>query len=136
MGAPNYAGAMSSAQGPAAESDVSVRGSGSGVRFAAIAALGGAAAALVAALVVALSAAQALTLLGIPDPGPLTTYGLPAVRAVADFAAALTVGSLLFAAFFVPPQGSGVLDVGGIGRCGGPGTRRWCGRVRRLCWCR
>ncbi|MFC3432791.1 cytochrome c oxidase assembly protein [Nocardia seriolae] len=125
---------MSSAQGPAAESDVSVRGSGSGVRFAAIAALGGAAAALVAALVVALSAAQALTLLGIPDPGPLTTYGLPAVRAVADFAAALTVGSLLFAAFFVPPQGSGVLDVGGYRalRRAGNAALVWAGAAALL----
>lgn len=68
---------------------------------------------MVAAIVVGLSAAQALTLLGIPDPGPLTTYGLPAVRAVADLSAALTIGSLLFAAFLVPPQKDGLLDVGG-----------------------
>ena len=70
-------------------------------------------AALVAAMVVGLSAAEALTLLGIPDPGPLTTYGLPAVRALADLFAALTVGSLLFAAFLMPPQRNGLLDVGG-----------------------
>lgn len=70
-------------------------------------------AALVAAMVVALSAAEALTLLGIPDPGPLTTYGLPAVRALSDLFAALTVGSLLFAAFLMPPQRNGLLDVGG-----------------------
>ncbi|GAA5072394.1 cytochrome c oxidase assembly protein [Nocardia iowensis] len=76
-------------------------------------ALAGAIAAVVAALVVALSAAQALSLLGIPDPGSLTTYGLPAVRALADLSAALTVGSLLFAAFLVPPQSNGLLDVGG-----------------------
>ncbi|RMI32787.1 cytochrome c oxidase assembly protein [Nocardia stercoris] len=68
---------------------------------------------IVAPLVVGLSAAQALTLLGIPDPGPLTTYGLPAVRAVADLAGALTVGSLLFAAFLVPAQSDGLLGVGG-----------------------
>lgn len=70
-------------------------------------------AAVVAALVVGLSAEQALSLLGIPDPGPLTTYGLPAVRALADLFAALTVGALLFAAFLIPPQRSGLLDVGG-----------------------
>lgn len=70
-------------------------------------------AAAAAALVVGLSAEQALSLLGIPDPGPLTTYGLPAVRALADLFAALTVGSLLFAAFLVPPQRNGLLDVGG-----------------------
>ncbi|WP_422615789.1 cytochrome c oxidase assembly protein [Nocardia jejuensis] len=79
-----------------------------------MAALGVATAAVVAALVVGLSASQALSLLGIPDPGPMTTYGLPAARAVADLAAALTVGSLVFAAFFVPPQADGLLDVGGF----------------------
>ncbi|WP_040794971.1 cytochrome c oxidase assembly protein [Nocardia higoensis] len=82
-------------------------------RFAAVTVVYGAVAAVTAALVVGLSAAQALSLLGIPDPGTLTTYGLPAVRALADLAAALTVGSLLFAAFLVPPQGNGLLDAGG-----------------------
>lgn len=70
-------------------------------------------AAIVASLVVGLSAAQALVLLGIPDPGALTTYGLPAVRAVSEVATVITIGSLFFAAFLVPPQKSGVLDVGG-----------------------
>ncbi|NLU63114.1 bifunctional copper resistance protein CopD/cytochrome c oxidase assembly protein [Rhodococcus sp. HNM0563] len=70
-------------------------------------------AAIVAAIVVGLSAAQALVLLGIPDPGPLTTYGLPMVRAVSEIATVLTIGSLFFAAFLVPPQANGVLDVGG-----------------------
>ncbi|MET8776550.1 cytochrome c oxidase assembly protein [Nocardia sp. NPDC004654] len=81
--------------------------------FAAVTVFAGAIAAVVAALVVGLSAAQALSLLGIPDPGPLTTYGLPALRALADLFAALTVGSLLFTAFLVPPQSDGLLDVGG-----------------------
>ncbi|MCD2109970.1 MULTISPECIES: cytochrome c oxidase assembly protein [Rhodococcus] len=70
-------------------------------------------AALVAAFAVGLSAAQALVLLGIPDPGPLTTYGLPAVRAISEIATVITIGSLFFAAFLVPPQRGGVLDVGG-----------------------
>lgn len=69
--------------------------------------------AIVAAIVVGLSASQALVLLGIPDPGPLTTYGLPAVRGIAEIAAVVTIGSLFFAAFLVPPQRSGVLDVDG-----------------------
>ncbi|MDJ0114501.1 copper resistance protein CopD, partial [Rhodococcus erythropolis] len=59
------------------------------------------------------SASQALTLLGIPDPGPITTYGLPAMRALGEIAAVIAIGSLLLAAFFVPPQKSGVLDVDG-----------------------
>lgn len=70
-------------------------------------------ASIVAALVVGLSAAEALVLLGIPDPGALTTYGLPAVRAASEIATVITVGSLFFAAFLVPPQRNGVLDVGG-----------------------
>ncbi|MCQ4118707.1 cytochrome c oxidase assembly protein [Rhodococcus tibetensis] len=80
---------------------------------AALFVVAGLVAGLVAALVVALSAAQALVLLGIPDPGPVTTYGLPALRAVSELAAVVTIGSLLLAAFFVPPQKSGVLDVDG-----------------------
>ncbi|MFI1913680.1 cytochrome c oxidase assembly protein [Nocardia sp. NPDC020380] len=105
---------MSSPQGPAAAQNVQANRGGSPVTFSVVAALGVAFAAVVAAMVVALSASQALTLLGIPDPGPLTTYGLPAVRAIADLSAALTVGSLMFAAFFVPPQADGLLDVGGF----------------------
>ncbi|WP_072802525.1 cytochrome c oxidase assembly protein [Rhodococcoides yunnanense] len=73
----------------------------------------GAIAAIVAALVVSLSASDALVLLGIPDPGPATIYGLPAVRAVGEIAASIAIGSFLLAAFLVPPQKSGVLDVGG-----------------------
>nr|WP_067699754.1 cytochrome c oxidase assembly protein [Nocardia jejuensis] len=105
---------MSSPQDPPSTKDVQANRTGSGVTFSAMAALGVATAAVVAALVVGLSASQALSLLGIPDPGPMTTYGLPAARAVADLAAALTVGSLVFAAFFVPPQADGLLDVGGF----------------------
>lgn len=70
-------------------------------------------AAVVAALVISLSASDALVLLGLPDPGPATTYGLPAVRAIGEIAASIAIGSFLLAAFLVPPQKSGVLDVGG-----------------------
>nr|WP_296778561.1 cytochrome c oxidase assembly protein [Rhodococcus sp. (in: high G+C Gram-positive bacteria)] len=70
-------------------------------------------AAIVAALVISLSASDALVLLGIPDPGFATTYGLPAVRAAGEIAASIAIGSFLLAAFLVPPQKSGVLDVGG-----------------------
>ena len=67
----------------------------------------------VAAFIVSLSSAEALAVLGIPDPGVLTVYGLPAVRAIGEIAAVIAVGSLLLAAFLVPPQKSGVLDVDG-----------------------
>ena len=61
----------------------------------------------------ALSLADALTATGLPDPGPVTTYGLPFVRAAGEIAAVLAVGSFLFAAFLVPPQANGVLDAAG-----------------------
>ena len=60
-----------------------------------------------------LSLADALTATGLPDPGPVTTYGLPFVRATGEVAAAVAVGSVLLAAFLVPPQSNGVLDAAG-----------------------
>ena len=66
-----------------------------------------------AACLAALSLADALTATGLPDPGPVTTYGLPFVRAAGEIAAVVAVGSFLVAAFLVPPQRSGVLDVSG-----------------------
>jgi len=68
---------------------------------------------LVAAALSALSVAEALTATGLPDPGPVTTYGLPIVRAAGELAAVIAVGSFLFSAFLVPPQDNGVLDVAG-----------------------
>ena len=70
-------------------------------------------AAIVAVAVTAVSASTALKLTGVPDPGPLTTYGLPALTAIGEFAAAIALGCAVFAAFFVPPQADHVLDVGG-----------------------
>jgi putative copper resistance protein D len=60
-----------------------------------------------------LSLASALTVTGLPDPGQVTTLGLPFVRAAGEIAAVLAVGSFLFAAFLVPPQRNGVLDADG-----------------------
>jgi cytochrome c oxidase assembly factor CtaG/putative copper export protein len=65
-----------------------------------------------AGLVVVLGG-DGLTGLGLPDPGLLTRAGLPVVRVLAECAAVVTVGSLLLAAFLVPPQASGYLDTGG-----------------------
>ena len=67
----------------------------------------------IAAGIGALSLADALTATGLPNPGPVTTYGLPFVRAAGEIAAVVAVGSFLFAAFLVPPQTNGVLDAGG-----------------------
>ncbi|RDI54450.1 putative copper resistance protein D [Nocardia mexicana] len=104
---------MSSPLDPSVEPDSQAVRSESAAMLPVLTTVAMALAALVAPLVVSLSAAQALTLLGIPDPGPLTTYGLPVVRAIADLSAAVAIGSLLFAAFLTPPQRSGLLDVGG-----------------------
>jgi putative copper resistance protein D len=68
---------------------------------------------ITAAAIGAVSLADALTATGLPDPGSVTTYGLPLVRAAGEIAAVLAVGSFLFAAFLVPPQPNGVLDVSG-----------------------
>ncbi|MFC0315065.1 cytochrome c oxidase assembly protein [Gordonia phosphorivorans] len=69
--------------------------------------------ALAAVIVTAISAATALKLTGLPDPGWVPTYGLPVFTVIGQLLAAVGFGSAIFAAFFVPPQASGELDVGG-----------------------
>ncbi|MGE4360748.1 MAG: cytochrome c oxidase assembly protein, partial [Mycolicibacterium sp.] len=66
-----------------------------------------------AAALSALSLADALTATGLPDPGPVTSYGLPFVKAVGEIAAVTATGGFLFAAFMVPPQQNQVLDAAG-----------------------
>ena len=51
-----------------------------------------------------------LAALGIPDPGVLTTAGLPALRGVAWLLAALAAGSFLFSAFLIPPDKDELAD--------------------------
>jgi putative copper resistance protein D len=68
---------------------------------------------VVAAGIGALSLADSLIATGLPDAGRATSLGLPFFRAVGEVAAATAVGALMFAAFFVPPQESGILDVAG-----------------------
>src|SRR6188472_3435036 len=87
----------------------SVRSSTVGPVLVGVAVLAGA----VAAGLGALSLTDALTATGLPDPGPVTTYGLPFVRAAGEIAAVVAVGSFLLAAFLVPPQANGVLDASG-----------------------
>lgn len=48
--------------------------------------------------------AESLSALGIPDPGPATTFGLPALRGAAWLMAALAAGSFFFSAFLIPPD--------------------------------
>lgn len=47
---------------------------------------------------------DSLVALGIPDPGPATTFGLPFFRAVGWMLAALSVGSFMFSAFYISPS--------------------------------
>lgn len=75
--------------------------------------LGAGIAMLVAAGLTVLTGARPAILLGLPDPGELTTVALPAVRSLSEVAMVLTIGFLLLAAFFVPPQKGGYLDVSG-----------------------
>ncbi|HEY2762835.1 MAG TPA: hypothetical protein VGJ13_02285 [Pseudonocardiaceae bacterium] len=84
-------------------------------------------------LVVALDG-DGLAALGLPDPGLLTRAGLPAVRALSECAAVVAVGSLLLAAFLVPPQPSGYLDAGGYAavRTAGIAALIWAGTAALL----
>ena len=86
-------------------------------------------AALIAATLAAVSSSQVLQLLGLPDPGVLTRYGLPAANAVGEVAAVVMIGSLLVAAVLVPPQRSGVLDLDGYRavRTAGAAAAVWAG---------
>lgn len=68
---------------------------------------------VVATGLVIAAAGDALTGLGLPDPGLATRAALPAVRVLSEAAAVITVGSLMLAAFLVPPQPNGYLDAGG-----------------------
>ncbi|MEJ2866087.1 cytochrome c oxidase assembly protein [Actinomycetospora flava] len=70
-------------------------------------------AAVVALALSTLSGAASFAQLGLPDPGPVTVYALPVVRAVSQTAAAATIGFLLLAAFFTPPASTGWLSADG-----------------------
>ncbi|MGZ8750217.1 MAG: cytochrome c oxidase assembly protein [Pseudonocardia sp.] len=74
---------------------------------------GAALAALIAAVLTLVVGGPVDAVPGLSNPDQLTTTGLPAVRALAEISMAVTVGALLLAAFLVPPQRSGILDVAG-----------------------
>ena len=63
--------------------------------------------------------------LGNTDPGALVRIGTPLLRAVADIAGTLCVGSLVFASCFTRPQSSGLLSPGGFAAV--RDTARWAG---------
>ena len=61
-------------------------------------------AALVAGALAGVFLTDSLAALGIPDPGPATTIGYPALRGLAWMLAALATGSFLFSAYLIPPD--------------------------------
>lgn len=74
---------------------------------------GAAIAALVAVVLTTVVGGPVDVVPGLSTPDRITTLGLPAVRVVAEIAMVVAVGALLLAAFLVPPQRSGYLDVAG-----------------------
>ncbi len=86
---------------------------GARARFGVVVVVGVLLATAVGAGLVLVLDGDGLTALGLPDPGLLTRAGLPVMRVLSECAAVVTVGSLLLAAFLVPPQATGYLDTGG-----------------------
>ncbi|EHR49883.1 putative membrane protein [Saccharomonospora marina XMU15] len=74
---------------------------------------------------VALTGGLSYAVAGLTDPGDVTRYGIVVVRVGADVAAAVTIGSLLLAAFLVPPQRSGTLAVDGYAALRTAGSAAW-----------
>lgn len=84
---------------------------GAAAAVAGLVLFGVALAGVVAATLVSLTVAGPVP--GIPDAGWLVRLGLPVTRVVAQCAAVVTVGTVLFAVFLAPHRRSGYLDVGG-----------------------
>jgi putative copper resistance protein D len=75
--------------------------------------LGSLLAAVVAVGLSLVSGAGPLASLGLPDPGVLTSEGLPLIRTLTEIAAVLTVGSVLLVGVLAPPIGLARLDAVG-----------------------
>jgi putative copper resistance protein D len=88
--------------------------------------IGGVIAVVVAAGLVALVSDRYVA--GVPNPGAFTATGQVVVRVLAEISGVLCVGSLLFAAFMVPPQRSGILAADGYAAVR---TASWAAAV----WC-
>ncbi|WKD57140.1 Cytochrome c oxidase caa3 assembly factor [Corynebacterium capitovis DSM 44611] len=71
-------------------------------------------AALVAGTISEAFLTESLAALGIPDPGAVTTFGLPAVRGTIWVLLALAAGSFLFTAFLIDPRRGGTGDLNGV----------------------
>nr|WP_042194917.1 cytochrome c oxidase assembly protein [Kibdelosporangium sp. MJ126-NF4] len=95
-------------------------------RIGPLLAVGGVLAVLVAAALFALVSNRYVV--GVPNPGAFTAYGMITLRLLAEISSVLVIGSLLFAAFMVPPQASGVLAADGYAAVR---TANWAAAV----WC-
>lgn len=82
-------------------------------------------AAVVAVALVALTGGAGYVIAGLPDPGDFTRYGITVVRVIAEVSSVLCIGSLLLAAFLVPPQRSGVLAAEGYAALRTAGVAAW-----------
>ncbi len=112
----------------AAEPDASTTGTEPRRRRAALApllAVGALLATAIAVGIVALTGGLSYGVAGLTDPGDVTRYGIMVVRVGAHLSAAVCIGSLLLAAFLVPPQRSGTLDVDGYAGLRAAGTAAW-----------
>jgi putative copper resistance protein D len=85
-------------------------------------------AAMVAVVLTVASGGQHYADLGLPDAGPLTEDGLAVLNVVNELAAAVCIGSLLMAAFLVPPRRGGGLAADGYAavRMAGWSALVWC----------
>jgi cytochrome c oxidase assembly factor CtaG/putative copper export protein len=82
-------------------------------------------AALVAIGLIALAGGTGYVIPGLTDPGLVTRYGITIVRVLAEASSVVCVGSLLLAAFLVPPQRSGTLAPEGYAALRTAGTAAW-----------
>lgn len=69
---------------------------------------------LIAALIGDAYLGDSLAALGIPDPGQVTTWGVPLVRGTGTVLACLGIGSFLMSAFGSAPRKDGYLDFDGF----------------------
>lgn len=82
--------------------------------------------ALVVAAVLALVMPSRTVVPGLPDPGVVTTVGLPVARVLFHLSAALAVGWLFAAAFWVGSKRDGTVDISGFRALRGASTAAWC----------
>lgn len=87
---------------------------------------------VVAVLLITLSGGAGEEIAGISSPGPFTSYGVTVSRVLAEIAAVVTVGSLLLAAFLVPPQRSGTLAADGYAAIRTATVSSWCWGVTSI----